>query len=145
MCLLGRMYIAQQWKYQHQMSVSVCMMSGFQLSLSRVLYICVGFWLLAHESRDFSCWDKNYCYYKLSKLTFFTQNGQVWNKSSCWVKIAVILWICSGFCLSLRKITWFMSQQLKTNTDVERLALVDGLPALSFDSCSTCHSIETTT
>ena len=45
-------------------------------------------------------------------------------KSSFQVKFFYILWIClafkkSYFCLSLRLITWFMSQQPKTNTDVE--------------------------
>ena len=82
-----------------------------------VVYICVSFWLLAHESRDLS---QNNCCYKLSKSPFFH------SKWPFWVKIIVILWICSAFntsyfCLSLRKITWFMSQQPTTNTDVEHL------------------------
>ena len=40
---------------------------------------------------EISRWDKNNCCSKLSKLTFFNQNDQVW------VKIVVILLICLAF------------------------------------------------
>ena len=54
--------------------------------------------------------------------TIFTQNGP---RLSFWVKIVVILWICSAssFFLSWRKITWINSQKPKTRGHVEHLSL----------------------
>ena len=65
-------------------------------------------------------WDKNYRFYKPSKLIFFSQNGgQVWKQTKFWVKIVV--WICSAFnmsyfCISLGYLiicdSWANSQKL---------------------------------
>ena len=90
-----------------------------------LLYICARFWLLAHESRDLSQAE--------TKITFVknrtsSQNGNYfhskwWFFSNLTISTEKKL-ICSAcnknyFCLSLRYMTWFMSQQIKTNTDVE--------------------------
>ena len=51
---------------------------------------------------------------------FFTQNGQGWKKNRHfeWKQLSLCCLALnkSYFCLSLRYITWFMSQQPKTNT-----------------------------
>ena len=48
--------------------------------------------------------------------TFFKPGNFEWKNLTFWVCLAFNK---SYFCLSLRLITWFMSQQPKTNTDVE--------------------------
>ena len=86
-------------------------------------FLVVGSWI----TWFISIWDKNNCCYKLSNQLFSVKMVRFENCfESLWVKVVVILWICSAFnmsyfCLSLRFITWFMSQQPKTNTDAEHL------------------------
>ena len=56
--------------------------------LTWVLYICVGFWLLAYLTTG---WEENKCCYKLSKCTKWQLfHSKLW-KLSFWVKIVVIL------------------------------------------------------
>ena len=62
----------------------------------------------------------------LNKLTFFSQNGQVWKKLSFWVKIVDILWICldfnKSFFLSQLEINHLIDEPTaKTNTEIEHL------------------------
>ena len=60
-----------------------------------MLYICVGFRLLAHETYDLpiSSWEKNNCCYKVSKCTKWQLFHSKWSKLSFWVKIVVMLLI----------------------------------------------------
>ena len=103
----------------------MCVTIDLHLSLVRcsISVLVFGCWLMYHLIH-LKMWPK-----KMLLQTFFCQNGRVCKKLKFWVKIVVILWICSAlnksyFCLSLRCITWFMSQQPKTNTDVEHLGFI---------------------
>ena len=84
-----------------------------------VIYIWVGFWLLAHFTRDLSQAEK-----KITVVTswanaqndnYFIQNGRSCHFVSCSA--------CNNkySFLSLRQVTCFMGQEPKTNTDVEDL------------------------
>ena len=84
------------------------------------------FWLLGVESCDFSQAEKEGTACKVGKIhnmtTIFTQNNNLW--LGTWVKIIVILWICSALHAVLsfsawKKITWLNSQQPKTRGHVE--------------------------
>ena len=77
------------------------------LVLPLVLYICVGFWLLVHESRDLSqaetkiivvtSWVEIFVSLEMVRFekSNCTQNDE--KKSSFCVKIVDIVWICAAF------------------------------------------------
>jgi hypothetical protein len=103
--------------------------NGVKLIQKEHSYIMVvnmssSFWLLWVESRDFPQVEKERTACKDEQIhkmtTIFTKNGP----SFFCVKMVVILWICSAFFFSLRKITWLNSQQPKTKGHIEHLSLL---------------------
>ena len=87
------------------------------LKATEVLYMSSSFWLLGVESRDFSHAEKEITACKscaIHKLTIiFTQNGP---RLSFWVKIVVILWICSALQAVLSFSAWEKSRDSTPNS-----------------------------
>ena len=75
------------------------------------------FWLLGVESRDFSHTEKERTACKSDRIhkmtTIFTQNGL---RLSFWVKIVVILWICSALQAVLSFLAWEKSRDSTPNS-----------------------------
>ena len=82
-----------------------------------VLYMSSSFWLLVVESRDFSHAEKERTASKaeqIHKMTIiFTQND---NLGPFWVKIVVILWICSALQAVLSLSAWEKSRDSTPNS-----------------------------
>ena len=79
----------------------------------KVLYMSSSFWLLRVESRDFSYAEKERTACKDEQIhtmtTNFTQNGP---RLSFWVKIVVILWICTA----LQAVLFFSAREKSHNS-----------------------------
>ena len=99
-------------------------------SVFRVLYMYSSYWLLGVESQDFSHADKERTACKDEQIhnmtIIFTENGprlSFFNENS-WHFVNFHSFASSFFLLSLRKITWFNSQQPKNRPHVEHLGLL---------------------
>ena len=75
---LSRINRARRTNVKKRQKKSEIEKPDFAMTAIGALHLCcflaVGSWI----AWFISSWDKNYCCYKPSKLTFFGQNGQVW-------------------------------------------------------------------
>ena len=82
-----------------------------------VLYMSSIFWLLGVETRDFAHAEKERTACKAEQIhkmtTIFTQND---NLGPFWVKIIVILWICSALQAVLSFSAWEKSRDSTPNS-----------------------------
>ena len=88
------------------------------MQYTEVLYMFSSFWLLGIESHDFSRAERQRTACKAEQIhkttTISTQNGR---RLSFWVKIVVILWICSALQAVLCFSAWEKSRESFHNSN----------------------------